>query len=367
MTWVSRRRVKLSPQPATPSSMNDSSRSNMQQPPRPSSSITDTSIRDGEWKNRGTPMQQDGGHPFTSRTDVSMIGPQTAPQEMREHGALTAVTQTSSTSTTVVEAEPADTFETAGDRDTAPKIVYKPRWEAKTKEVVETLERAYKERPFTVEEIRELQEATGLSTDQIRRWNYDRKRNGKPKATRVGLTDNQWQRLSEEFHKDGREWIPVEERQALAEELGLSQEKILHWTRHSRSRGSGKKIGGEEREEERENHKKRPREKEEGRKTRGQKREKENKKAEEKSEEEKKREEEQKKKEEEEKTVQRKKEEEERERREKEEEEKRREANKYKGMCEYEIQRAKRIEENNRFLEMLQLPSLLNKKKTGRR
>ncbi|PRP82868.1 hypothetical protein PROFUN_04731 [Planoprotostelium fungivorum] len=105
-------------------------------------------------------------------------------------------------------------------------------------EVVDMLEASFTEgKKWTQIERQQLINMTGLTREQLQKWRDNRKRVGPPKKTRSYLTDAQYERLLEVYHHDGRMSIPLEEREQLSTELGISREKLRLWIKSHSSRG----------------------------------------------------------------------------------------------------------------------------------
>ncbi|PRP75934.1 hypothetical protein PROFUN_01650 [Planoprotostelium fungivorum] len=121
-------------------------------------------------------------------------------------------------------------------------------------EIIVALERAYKEGGIQdAQDIEDLQESTGLTKRQIQQWKSHRRQKEKKMTvtttsdhvpttkSHVGMTEAQRLRLVQEYERDGREYIPIEERDSLARELGITHRKVTCWVaaRRSRDRNQG--------------------------------------------------------------------------------------------------------------------------------
>jgi len=93
------------------------------------------------------------------------------------------------------------------------------------------LESAYNsDERWTQEDINGLVEATGLTAEQITQWWYRRPNNTTSHRESVELR----KALCNAYHSQGRNDIPVDERETLAKQLNIPKDKISYWVWYHR-------------------------------------------------------------------------------------------------------------------------------------
>jgi len=86
----------------------------------------------------------------------------------------------------------------------------------------------HKDRPWTEEDLKWLGGFTGLSHKTMRTW-WSRRANRRQQRAANNLTDDQTMALSIAYHRDGREDIPMEDRQRLSSQLLIPRRRIMEW------------------------------------------------------------------------------------------------------------------------------------------